>query len=84
MLPPSIGSQPTRFTIHTLDRSIILSSNDPKRYERFTHLVPPRFIGAVDKDDYEFFINCLEKLHNLGLLESHGVSYTTYIAERCC
>lgn len=56
----------------------VMSFDDPKRFKRFTHLVPPRFNDVVDEDAYEFLINYRDKLHNLGLLELHKVTYTTY------
>ena len=78
MLPPQIGYQPTRFTMSPLVVSTVMSFKDQKRFERFTHLGPPRFNGTVDENSYEFLIDLREKLHNLGSLESHGVAYTTY------
>lgn len=45
---------------------------------RFIRLGPPRFSGAPGEDAYEFLVSCQERLHNLGLVESHGVDYTTF------
>ncbi|PHT78051.1 hypothetical protein T459_16103 [Capsicum annuum] len=58
MLPPQIGSQPARFTMPHFTESIIMSSEDQKRFERFTYLGPPRFSGVMDEDAYEFLVDC--------------------------
>lgn len=50
-----------------------MSLKDQKRFKRFTCLGLLRFTGALDDDVYEFLIDCYEKLHNLCLIESHGV-----------
>lgn len=78
MMPPQMGSQPARFTMPPIVASAAMSFEDQKRFERFTHLGPPTFSGAVGEDAYEFLMDCREKLHNLGSLESHGVAYITY------
>lgn len=78
MLPLHVGYQLAKFTMSALIASTIISFKDQKRFERFTHLGPPRFSGVIGEDAYEFLIDYLEKLLNLGSLESHGISYTTY------
>ena len=55
-----------------------MSADEQKRFEQFMRLSPPKLIGAIGDDAYEFLIDCQERLHNLGSLESHGVAYTTY------
>lgn len=57
--------------------SIVISSEDKKRFERFSHLSPPKLYGFVGEDAHESLIDYCKKLHNLGLLDLHSVSYTT-------
>ena len=39
---------------------------------------PPTYTGELTQDAYEFIVSCHERLHNLGLVESHGVDYTMF------
>ena len=39
---------------------------------------PPTYTGDLTEDAYEFIISCNERQHNLELVESHGVEYTTF------
>ena len=39
---------------------------------------PPTYTGDLAEDAYEFIVSCHERLHNLGLVESHGVDYTAF------
>lgn len=73
-----MGSYPSRFTMPPFAVSIIMSFEDQKRFERFTHLGPPRFSDVVEKDAYEFLIDFGERFYNFILLELHGIAYTTY------
>lgn len=68
MVPPYMNSQSVRLTI----------SNDQKRFEGFIHLGTPKFSDIVGEYAYEFLIECMEKFHNLGSLESYGVANTTH------
>ena len=78
MVPPHVDSLPVRFTISQNFLGTMMSSDDQKRFGRFIHLAPSKFSGVIGENAYEFLIDCQEKLHNLGSLESHGVSYTTF------
>lgn len=37
-----------------------------------------RLCGAPCEDAFEFLISCEGRLHNLGLVGTHGVNYTTF------
>ena len=39
---------------------------------------PPTYTGDLTEDVYEFLVSCHERLHNLGLVESHGFDYTVF------
>ena len=39
---------------------------------------PSTYTGDLAEDAYEFIVSCHERLHNLGLVESHGVDYTAF------
>ena len=39
---------------------------------------PPTYTRDITEDAYEFIVSCHERLHNLGLVESDGVDYTTF------
>lgn len=51
---------------------------DKKRFEIFSHLALPKFSGVLKEDDYEFLLDCQERLRNLRSLEFHRVAYTSY------
>lgn len=78
ILPAHLGSQLSRFTMPIIIMSIVMSSRDQKRFEILIHLEPLTYSGVVDKHSYNFLIDYCRKSHNLGLLESHGITYTTY------
>ncbi|XP_015054850.1 uncharacterized protein LOC107001234 [Solanum pennellii] len=39
---------------------------------------PPTYTGDLTEDAYEFIVSCHERLHNVELVESHGVHYTAF------
>lgn len=41
-----------------------------------------RFSGALREDAHKFLVNCQERLHNLGLVESHRVNWLTKDRQR--
>lgn len=53
-----------------------------KILKRFIRLVPTRFSAALGEDAREFLISCHERLHNLLLVESHGVNFITFQLNR--
>ena len=44
-------------------------------FRLFNH---PTYTGDLIEDAYEFIVSCHERLHNLGLVESHRVEYTVF------
>jgi len=36
------------------------------------------YTGDLTEDAYKFIVGCHNRLHNLGLVESHGVDYITF------
>lgn len=75
---PSYWLLPAILTVLSIALVPMMSSNDQKRFKRFTHFTPPKFVSAIKENAYKFSLNTLESLHNLISLESHGVVYMTY------
>lgn len=73
-----LDSHLDKLIISIVSLGSIISSDDHKRFERFIHLGLLKFSGAIGEDAYELFVDCKEKLHNLGSLEFHRITYTTY------
>lgn len=48
---------------------------------RFMILTPRIFFGALGEDTYEYFIVCEVRIHNLGLVETCRVDYTTFLLD---
>lgn len=44
----------------------------------FVRLAPLRFNGISKDGAYDFLIECQDRLYNLGILEVHRVTYTSY------
>lgn len=79
MVPPYVDSLPTRLTILLVISTLVMFLDDHKRFERFIHLTPLKFSGAIWEDTYEFLLDyCQERLHNFRSLETYGVIYTIY------
>lgn len=78
MISSYMGSHSAKFNMPLIITSVAMSYKDYKRFDRLTYLVLHRFSGFVGKDAYDFLMDYHKKLHNLGLLESYGVSYTTF------
>lgn len=77
MLSPQVLSHLARFTMPPIISSKVMSFEDQKMFEKFTHLGPASFSGGVGEDVYELLIACCKKFQNLGFLESHRVSHMT-------
>lgn len=57
---------------------LIMSFEVPKMLGWYIRLGPPKFSSASGEDAHEFLIRCPERLHNIKLVESHRVDYTTF------
>ncbi|XP_069154403.1 uncharacterized protein [Solanum lycopersicum] len=55
-----------------------MTIDEQKMFGRFRLMIPPTYTSDLTKDAYEFIVSCHERLHNLGLVECHGVDYTTF------
>ncbi|XP_069151997.1 uncharacterized protein [Solanum lycopersicum] len=55
-----------------------MTIDEQKMFGSFRLMNPPTYIGDLTEDAYEFIVSCHERLYNLGLVESHGVEYTTF------
>ncbi|MUG03823.1 hypothetical protein ECC01_23010, partial [Bacillus tequilensis] len=64
-------------TSHLVNRPS-MSIDEQKMFGRFRLINPPTYTGDLAEDAYEFIVSCHERLHNLGLVESHGVDYTAF------
>lgn len=54
-----------------------MTVDEQKMFGRFKMMNPPTYTSGLNEDAHEFIVSCHERLHNLGLVESHGV-YTTF------
>lgn len=70
---PSIA--PLRFSTTPVSA---MSLSEQKNFERFVILAPPKFNGTAGYGAYDFLTECQDRLFNLGILEAHGVAYTSY------
>ncbi|XP_070057282.1 uncharacterized protein [Nicotiana tomentosiformis] len=52
-----------------------------KLLDRWTRLHPPVFGGKCHEDAQDFIDRCRDRLHNMRILESHGVDFTTFQLE---
>ncbi|XP_069142828.1 uncharacterized protein [Solanum lycopersicum] len=64
-------------TSHLVNRPS-MTIDEQKMFGRFRLMNPPTYTGDLAEDAYEFIVSCHERLHNLGLVESHGVDYTAF------
>ncbi|XP_069155717.1 uncharacterized protein [Solanum lycopersicum] len=55
-----------------------MTIDEQKTFGRFRLMNPPTYTGDLTEDAYEFIVSFHERLHNLGLGESHGFDYTTF------
>lgn len=78
IIPLCVDSLTTGLTILPISLGHMMAYDDKNRFKRFIHLDPPKFSGDIGKDPYKFLLDYLEWLFNLGSLEPHRVSYTTY------
>ncbi|XP_055824820.1 uncharacterized protein LOC129893335 [Solanum dulcamara] len=56
----------------------VMTMEEQKMLVRFIRFGLPRFSGVASEDAHVFLISCQKRLHNLGLVESHGIDYTTF------
>ncbi|XP_070037269.1 uncharacterized protein [Nicotiana tomentosiformis] len=52
-----------------------------KLLDRWTRIHPPVFEGERHKNPQDFIDRCRDRLHNMRILESHGVDFTTFQLE---
>ncbi|XP_015081327.1 uncharacterized protein LOC107024922 [Solanum pennellii] len=64
-------------TSHLVNRPS-MTIDEQKMFGRFRLMNPPTYTGDLAEDAYEFIVSCHARLHNLGLVESHGVYYTAF------
>lgn len=55
-----------------------ISIENQKMIDRLLRYVLPRFSSAPGKYYYELLIACKYRLHNFGLVKTHGIDYTTF------
>ncbi|XP_070035355.1 uncharacterized protein [Nicotiana tomentosiformis] len=55
-----------------------MPEDDQRRLERFGSLQPPLFSGTEREDAQDFLDRCQRILHTAGILETCGVSFTTF------
>ncbi|XP_070050408.1 uncharacterized protein [Nicotiana tomentosiformis] len=56
----------------------VMTDDEQSRLERFVRLRPPSFSGAESEDAQGFLDKCQWILHTVGILETSGVSFTTF------
>ncbi|XP_070042856.1 uncharacterized protein [Nicotiana tomentosiformis] len=56
----------------------VMNDDEQMRLERFGRLQPPSFSGAESEDAQSFLDKCQWILHMDGILETSGVSFTTF------
>ncbi|XP_070045683.1 uncharacterized protein [Nicotiana tomentosiformis] len=49
-----------------------------KLLDRWTRIYPPIFRGEQQEDPQDFIDQCRDRLHNMRILESHGVDFATF------
>lgn len=59
MLPPHVGSQPTRFTMPPLMESIFMSFGNKDSFKRFTHLGPSGLGVLLERMPMSFLFNII-------------------------
>ncbi|XP_069144424.1 uncharacterized protein [Solanum lycopersicum] len=64
-------------TSHLVNRPS-MTIDEQKMFGRFRLMNPPSYTGDLAEDAYEFIVRCHERLHNLRLVESHGVDYIAF------
>ncbi|XP_069149168.1 uncharacterized protein [Solanum lycopersicum] len=64
-------------TSHLVNRPS-MTIDEQKMFGRFRLMNPPTYTGDLAEDAYEFIVSCHKRLHNLVLVESHGVDYTAF------
>lgn len=51
MVPPTCLDFSTRLVVHAIASGLVMSSNDHKIFNKFIWFSPPKFSGAISKDD---------------------------------
>lgn len=59
----------------------VAASEPQKLLDRWTRLHPPVFGGERQEDPRDFIDRYSDRLHNMSILESQGVDYTTFQLE---
>ncbi|XP_070031560.1 uncharacterized protein [Nicotiana tomentosiformis] len=80
---PVGGAQPV---VTAISEHIPAAARDPYRLlDRWTRLQSPVLEGERHEDPHDFIDRCRDKWHNMRILESHGVDFTTFQLEgRAC
>ena len=55
-----------------------MTDDEQRRLERFERIRPPPFSGAESEDAQGFLDKCQRMLRTMGILETSGVSFTTF------
>ncbi|XP_070057741.1 uncharacterized protein [Nicotiana tomentosiformis] len=59
----------------------VAAAEPQKLLDRWARLHPPVFGGKRHKDPHDFIDQCRDRLHNMRILESHGVNFATFQLE---
>ncbi|XP_070029039.1 uncharacterized protein [Nicotiana sylvestris] len=80
---PADGAQPVAVVV---PKPRPVADGDPhKLLDRWTRIHPPIFRDECHEDAQNFIDRCRDILHNMRILESHGVDFTTFQLEgRAC
>ncbi|XP_070011171.1 uncharacterized protein [Nicotiana sylvestris] len=76
---PADGAQPVAAVIP--EPRPAANGDSQKLLDRWTRLYLPVFEGERHEDAQDFIDRCRDKLHNMRILESHGVDFTTFQLE---
>ncbi|KAH0729429.1 hypothetical protein KY289_000617 [Solanum tuberosum] len=74
VIAPCLGSMELPGIASYLASRPSMIVDEQKMFGRFRLMNPPTYTGDLTEDAYEFIVSCHKRLHNLGLVESHGVN----------